>query len=134
MALKKKIQSINGVTSNYHRIISVNFDMLNNKAVVYIAHYINKDIRDKEKEIVKAEKEANDCYELLNNYSLTSNQREVYISKLDKLNKILANKINGEYYVDLSEVELENIKNLTNINYIYERLKDLEIYSGAQEV
>ena len=32
MALKKKIQSINGVTSNYHRIISVNFDMLNNKA------------------------------------------------------------------------------------------------------
>jgi len=49
MALKKEIISDNGITLNYHRVVSVN-NITNQTSIIEVASYINEDQRNKEKE------------------------------------------------------------------------------------
>lgn len=68
-------------------------------------------------------------------FDLNPGQTDEYIAKLERLGKVLDKDIkNGTFYVDFNEVELEGINNCYSINSIYNRLKDLEIYSGCKEV
>lgn len=49
MALIKKIELENGVTVNYHRIVSIN-KITNNSIVLEVASYTSKEKRQEEKE------------------------------------------------------------------------------------
>lgn len=49
MALLKKIELDNGVTVNYHRIVSIN-KITNNCNIIEVASYISEQQREKEKE------------------------------------------------------------------------------------
>lgn len=47
MALKKKIELDNGITVNYHRIVSIN-KITNNSNIIEIASYTNEEKRQEE--------------------------------------------------------------------------------------
>lgn len=47
MALKKEIELKNGITVNYHRIVSLN-KITNNSSIIEIASYTNEDKRQEE--------------------------------------------------------------------------------------
>lgn len=49
MALQKSIELENGVTVNYHRIVSIN-SIINHETVIEIASYTDSTKRDEEKE------------------------------------------------------------------------------------
>ena len=49
MALGKNITLDNGITLNYHRIVSVN-TITNEQSIIEVASYINEEQRNKEKE------------------------------------------------------------------------------------
>lgn len=51
MALEKKIELENGVTVNYHRIVSIN-KIINNSTIIEISSYTSKDKRIEEKDKV----------------------------------------------------------------------------------
>ena len=48
MALKKEIVLENGITLNYHRIVSVN-TITNQSSIIEVASYLNEDQRNREK-------------------------------------------------------------------------------------
>lgn len=52
MALIKKIILDNGITVNYHRIVSIT-NIINNTAIVEVASYTNKEKREEEKQALK---------------------------------------------------------------------------------
>lgn len=47
MALKKQLELENGITVNYHRIVSIN-KITNNSIIIEVASYINEDKRQEE--------------------------------------------------------------------------------------
>lgn len=49
MALQKEIELENGITVNYHRIVSVN-NITNHSTIIEIASYTSADKREEEKE------------------------------------------------------------------------------------
>ena len=49
MALKKEIELENGITTNYHRIVSIN-KITNNCNIIEVASYTSEKQREKEKE------------------------------------------------------------------------------------
>lgn len=49
MALKKNIILDNGITLDYHRVVSVN-NITNKTSIIEVASYINEEQRNKEKE------------------------------------------------------------------------------------
>ena len=49
MALNKKIILDNGITMNYHRVVSVN-NVVNHTSIIDVASYVNEEQREKEKE------------------------------------------------------------------------------------
>lgn len=51
MALKKQIELDNGVTVNYHRIVSIN-KITNVSNIIEVASYTNKDKREEEKQAI----------------------------------------------------------------------------------
>lgn len=80
--------------------------------------------------------EADKIYNLLTNETVTfkSYQKETYETKLLKLVDILKDDIKDEYYIQRNDVEFWDILEIQNINYIYDKLKSLELYSNAKEV
>ena len=56
MALNKKIELENGVTTNYHRIVSIN-QFINGQTVIELASYTDKDKREEEKNAYKTAQE-----------------------------------------------------------------------------
>ena len=48
MALKKNVVLDNGITLNYHRVVSVN-NITNQTSIIEVASYINEEQRNKEK-------------------------------------------------------------------------------------
>lgn len=56
MALSKKIEEKNGVTTNYHRIVSIN-QIVNNQTVIEVASYTDKSKREEEQQAYKTAKE-----------------------------------------------------------------------------
>lgn len=53
MALKKQIELENGITTNYHRIVSLN-KIINNSIVVEVASYTSKEKRQEEIDYYKS--------------------------------------------------------------------------------
>lgn len=58
MGLKKSIELDNGITVNYHRIVSIN-KITNVANVIEVASYINEQKREEEKEAVENGTEMN---------------------------------------------------------------------------
>jgi hypothetical protein len=56
MALSKKIEEKNGVTTNYHRIVSIN-QIVNNQTLIEVASYTDKSKREEEQQAYKTAKE-----------------------------------------------------------------------------
>lgn len=56
MALKKEIVLDNGITVNYHRIVSIN-KITNNSNIIEVASYTNKEKRQEEIDYYKSEEE-----------------------------------------------------------------------------
>lgn len=54
MALSKQIELENGVTVNYHRVVSIN-KITNNSNVIEVAGYTSKEKREEEKEYYASE-------------------------------------------------------------------------------
>lgn len=52
MALIKKIVLENGITTNYHRIVSIN-NIINQASIIEMASYTTKSKREEEKEAIK---------------------------------------------------------------------------------
>ncbi len=52
MALSKEIKLENGITTNYHRIVSVN-NITNQSSIIEVASYTDKEKRAEEKENLK---------------------------------------------------------------------------------
>lgn len=121
---------------NYHRIERVYFNFLDNKIIVRVLSYKDKSYREKEKLMTKSKEEADHLYNLLSSETsiLESYQRESYENKLMKLVDILKDNINDNYYIHVNEVEFWDIFDFQNINYIYNKLKELDFYSNAKEV
>ena len=80
--------------------------------------------------------EADRIYNLLTGekVSFESYPKETYEFKLLKLIDILKDDIKDEYYIQRNDVEFWDILEIQNINYIYDKLKSLELYSNAKEV
>lgn len=55
MAIIKAIELDNGITVNYHRIVTV-ISVVNNHITIEVASYINKSQREKEKKAIKERK------------------------------------------------------------------------------
>lgn len=58
MALKKSIELDNGVTTNYHRIVSIN-KITNVANIIEVASYTNEQKREEEKEAIENGTEMN---------------------------------------------------------------------------
>ena len=58
MALIKKIELDNGVTTNYHRIVSIN-NITNVSTIIEVASYTSKDKRDEELDAIQNGKPMN---------------------------------------------------------------------------
>lgn len=58
MALKKEIELDNGVTVNYHRIVSIN-KITNVSNIIEVASYTNEQKREEEKEAIENGTEMN---------------------------------------------------------------------------
>lgn len=56
MALNKKIELDSGITTNYHRIVSIN-QIINGQTIIELASYTSKDKREEEKEAINIAKE-----------------------------------------------------------------------------
>ena len=56
MALKKEMILENGITLNYHRVVSVN-NITNQQSMIEVASYINEEQRIKEKEWYEEDRE-----------------------------------------------------------------------------
>ena len=56
MALSKEIELENGVTTNYHRIVSIN-NIVNQQTIIEVASYINASKREEEQNALKTAKE-----------------------------------------------------------------------------
>lgn len=55
MALDKTIVLNNGITVNYHRIVSIN-NITNNQSIIEVASYTSSEKRQEEKEALKNQK------------------------------------------------------------------------------
>lgn len=60
MALSKKIELDNGVTVNYHRIVSLS-KITNQSNIIEVASYTSKEKREEEKEAIKKGQEAGEA-------------------------------------------------------------------------
>lgn len=56
MALKKQIELENGVTVNYHRIVSIN-KITNNQTIIEVASYTSKEKRQEEVDYYNSEEQ-----------------------------------------------------------------------------
>lgn len=52
MAIFKKIELDNGITTNYHRVVSIN-NITNHSSIIEVASYTNEDKRLEEKEAIE---------------------------------------------------------------------------------
>lgn len=60
MALQKQITLDNGITVNYHRIVSLN-KITNQSNIIEVASYTSKEKREEEKEAIKKGQEAGEA-------------------------------------------------------------------------
>lgn len=80
MALKKQIELDNGITVNYHRIVSIN-KITNNSNIIEIASYTSKEKRQKEIEAIQNGSEMNVFIEttyLNKEYNETDTIKDLY--------------------------------------------------------
>lgn len=55
MALNKKIENENGVTTNYHRIVSIN-EIVNEQTLIEVASYTSEEKREEEQQALATAK------------------------------------------------------------------------------
>lgn len=134
MALNKDIELLNGITTQYHRIMTVRYDVLNDMISVMIQSYIDKSYRDKEKEFTQLQNEANKLLDTIQSQNLSQEEKEIYNEKIKKISDKLEDKIQPIYCVDVNEINLRGINNCYSIKSIYQRLMKTQEYSGSQEV
>ena len=80
MALKKQIELDNGITVNYHRIVSIN-KITNNSNIIEVASYTSKEKRQKEIEAIQNGSEMNVFIEttyLNKEYNETDTIKDLY--------------------------------------------------------
>ena len=66
MAIEKKIiNEVNGVSTEYHRISDVSFDLKNKKLAIVFSSYLDESKRDKEKKALENNKKLDALYEEL---------------------------------------------------------------------
>ena len=120
----------------YHRIEKVYYNLLDNTALVTILSYKDKSYRDKEIYMTSVRNQAESIYNLLTSETSTleSYQRESYSTKLIKAVDILKDDIKESYYITKHQVKIWDILDSSNINYIYNKLTELDLYSNAKEV
>ncbi len=134
MALNKNIELLNGITTQYHRIMTVRYDVLNDMISVMIQSYIDKSYRDEEKEFAQLQNEANKLLDDIQSQNLSQEEKEIYNEKIKKISDKLEDKIQPVYCVDVNEVNLRGINDCYSIKSIYQRLMKTQEYSGSQEV
>lgn len=134
MALNKDIELLNGITTQYHRIMTVRYDVLNDMISVMIQSYIDKSYRDEEKEFAQLQNEANKLLDDIQSQNLSQEEKEIYNEKIKKISDKLEDKIQPVYCVDVNEVNLRGINDCYSIKSIYQRLMKTQEYSGSQEV
>lgn len=134
MALNKDIELLNGITTQYHRIMTVRYDVLNDMISVMIQSYIDKSYRDEEKEFAQLQNEANKLLDDIQSQNLSQEEKEIYNEKIKKISDKLEDKIQPVYCIDVNEVNLRGINDCYSIKSIYQRLMKTQEYSGSQEV
>lgn len=134
MALNKDIELLNGITTQYHRIMTVRYDILNDMISVMIQSYIDKSYRDEEKEFAQLQNEANKLLDDIQSQNLSQEEKEIYNEKIKKISDKLEDKIQPVYCIDVNEINLRGINNCYSIKSIYQRLMKTQEYSGSQEV
>lgn len=113
MGLIKAKETINGVLTKYHRIVSVN-NITNISSDIEVASYTKLEQREKEK-----------IYQL----TQLKNLREEELTEEEQ--EILTNGIN--VYIDTSYYHMPYDKDL-NVDNAYEYIKGLEEFEGAEDV
>ena len=88
MALIKSITLDNGITVNYHRVVSVN-NITNHASIIEVASYINSEKRQEEKTALENNQTMNvfipsEYLGLLYNSTLNVNSAYEYLKTLDK--------------------------------------------------
>lgn len=134
MALNKTIELLNGVSTQYHRIMTVRYDVLNDMISVMIQSYIDKSYRDEEKEFAQLQNEANKLLDDIQSQNLSQEEKEIYNEKIKKISDKLEDKIQPVYCIDVNEVNLRGINDCYSIKSIYQRLMKTQEYSDSQEV
>lgn len=134
MALNKNIELLNGITTQYHRIMTVRYDVLNDMISVMIQSYIDKSYRDEEKEFAQLQNEANKLLDDIQSQNLSQEEKEIYNEKIKKISDKLEDKIQPVYCIDVNEINLRGINDCYSIKSIYQRLMKTQEYSGSQEV
>jgi len=67
MALKKELVLDNGITLNYHRVVSVN-NITNQTSIIEVGSYINEEQREKEKQWYETNSQGNMNVFILTNF------------------------------------------------------------------
>lgn len=80
MALIKEIELENGITLNYHRIVSIN-KITNNCNIIEVASYTSKKQREKEKEYYEQAKKSDTFDESMNVFIETTYINKDYSEK-----------------------------------------------------
>ena len=106
MALNKDIELLNGITTQYHRIMTVRYDVLNDMISVMIQSYIDKSYRDEEKNYIQLQNEANKLLDTIQSQNLSQEEKEIYNEKIKKISDKLEDKIQPIYCIDVNEVNL----------------------------
>ena len=96
MALSKNIELNNGITVNYHRVVSVN-NITNQASIIEIASYTSKEKRDEEKSALENNQPMNIFIhsEYLNipyNSNLNVNSAYAYLKTLDKFSNAISDE------------------------------------------
>ena len=79
MALSKKIEKENGVTTNYHRIVSIN-QIVNEQTIIEVASYTDKSKRQEEQQALENAKKSGE-YQSTNIYIDTEYIEKEYDEK-----------------------------------------------------
>lgn len=77
MALSKKIELDNGVTTNYHRIVSIN-QIINEQTLIEVASYTSEEKRQEEQQALENSRKNNESYPETNIYINTSTISKEY--------------------------------------------------------
>lgn len=132
MAINKRLSRDIGVTTEYHRIKSVTINYVVNQCIIILEEYLNKEFRDKAKNIESVKLKIDDYIKKSNIEDEAL--KKSFIEKAEILRSKNEDDLNAKFFVKETSIILDYIPEDLTIGGIYKELTKLEEYSNSKEV